>query len=66
MDDHNEYRDALRLGLRRAGLHWVRASYEVIAGVGAFLDEVAKARRDDGDGDDDDSGEDGPVRIELE
>ena len=65
MDDHNEYRDALRLGLRRAGLHWVRASYEVIAGVGAFLDEVAKARRDDGD-DDDDSGEVGPVRIELD
>ena len=66
MDDHNEYRDALRLGLRRAGLHWVRASYEVIAGVGAFLDEVAKARRDDGDADDDDSGEVGPVRIELD
>lgn len=67
MDENNDYRDAFRLGLRRAGLHWVRASYEMIAGVGAFLDEVAKARRDDaGDADDDELGGDGPVRIELD
>jgi len=65
MDDNNDYRDAFRLGLRRAGLHWVRASYEVIAGVGAFLDEVAKARHDD-DEEDDQPGDDGPVRIELD
>lgn len=67
MDEDSDYRDAFRLGLRRAGLHWVRASYEMIAGVGAFLDEVAKARRDDvGDGSDDEFGDDGPVRIELD
>ena len=65
MDENNEYRDAFRLGLRRAGLHWVRASYELIAGVGAFLDEVAKARHDDAVADDGDS-DDGPVRIELD
>lgn len=66
MDENNDYRDAFRLGLRRAGLHWVRASYEVIAGVGAFLDEVAKARRAEADGHDDDFEDDGPVRIELD
>lgn len=37
----------------------------MIAGVGAFLDEVAKARRDEV-GDDDELGDDGPVRIELD
>lgn len=66
MDDNTDYRDALRLGLRRAGLHWVRASYEVVAGVGAFLDEVAKARRDEAAGDEGEDGDDGPVRIELD
>ena len=64
MDDQNDYREALRLGARRAVLHWLRASYEVIAGVGAFLDELAAVRRSDSgaEGDDDD----GPVRIELD
>ena len=66
MDDNTDYRDALRLGFRRAGLHWVRASYEVLAGVGAFLDEVAKARSDEPTGDDEEDGDDGPVRIELD
>ncbi len=67
MDENSEYRDAFRMGLRRAGLHWVRASYEVIAGVGAFLDEVARARRDeDGDDDDEQGDDDGPIRIELD
>ena len=65
MDENNDYRDAFRLGLRRAGLHWVRASYELIAGVGAFLDEVARARQDDSVADEDDF-DDGPVRIELD
>lgn len=55
------------MGLRRAGLHWVRASYEVIAGVGAFLDEVARARRqEDLDSDEERGEEDGPIRIELD
>ena len=67
MDENNGYREVLRLGLRRASLHWLRAGYEVVAGVGAFLDEVAQSRHDDA-GDDDDAGgiDDGPVRIELD
>jgi hypothetical protein len=66
VDDNTDYRDALRLGLRRAGLHWVRASYEVLAGVGAFLDEVANVRRGETPEHDEDPGDDGPVRIELD
>lgn len=66
MDEDSDYRDAFRMGLRRAGLHWVRASYEVIAGVGAFLDEVARARRDDDQADDEQGEDDGPIRIELD
>lgn len=55
------------MGLRRAGLHWVRASYEVVAGVGAFLDEVARVRREETVDDDDERGDnDGPIRIELD
>ena len=54
------------MGLRRAGLHWIRASYEVIAGVGAFLDEVARVRRDEPEEDENDQSDDGPIRIELE
>jgi hypothetical protein len=67
VEEDSDYRDAFRVGLRRAGLHWVRASYEVIAGVGAFLDEVARARRDDDQEAGDEPGEnDGPIRIELD
>ena len=67
MSEHNDYREAFRLGLRRAGLHWVRASYEMIAGVGAFLDEVASVRREELEDDDDMPDEnEGPVRIELD
>jgi len=46
MRDRAQQAEALRLGLRRAGLHWIRAGYEVIAGVGALLDEVNRARHD--------------------
>lgn len=67
MSEQKDYGEAFRLGLRRAGLHWVRASYEVIAGVGAFLDEVASVRRDeDAAGDDRPDEDEGPVRIELD
>ncbi len=67
MDEDNQHRDALRIGLRRAGLHWLRAGYEVVAGVGAFLDEVARTHRDDlADQDDDDEIDGGPIRIELD
>jgi len=66
MAENNDYRDALVLGLRRAGLHWLRASYEVVAGVGALLNEIASARKDDSETSDDEPGDDGPVRIELD
>jgi hypothetical protein len=67
MDDQGHYRDAIRLGLRRAGLHWIRASYEMVAGLGAFLDEVAQVRREQQHPDDEDTGEpEGPVRIEID
>ena len=56
-------RKPLQTGLRRAGVHMARAVYEVVAGVGVFVEEIVTAVTDD-DGDDD--GSDGPVRIELE
>lgn len=66
MDDEKDYGDAFRHGFRRAMLHWIRASYEVIAGVGAFLDEVASVRSEAlGDRDQSDE-EDGPVKIDLD
>ena len=60
--DEAEISDAMRVGLRRAGLHMIRAGYEVVAGVGALLDELVKARR--GESDDDEA--QGPKRIEIE
>jgi hypothetical protein len=38
----------------------LRAGYEVVAGVAAFLDEVVRVRRDTGPDDG------GPTKIELE
>lgn len=61
--------DALKLGLQRAGLHWLRAGYEVVAGVGALLDELIRVRHADHE---DFEGEDlqgdlvEPTHIELE
>lgn len=66
MDEKSEYRDALRLGLRRAGMHWLRASYEVVAGVGALLNEVAHARKTETESGDDEPDDKGPIRIELD
>ena len=37
--------EAFKMGLQRAGLHWLRAGYEVLAGVGALLDELVKVSR---------------------
>lgn len=66
MDDDRDYGEAVRYGFRRAMLHWIRASYEVIAGVGAFLDEVASVRRNTPEDDDQPDAEDGPVKIDLD
>lgn len=64
-DDGRELEDSVKEGLRRAGMHWLRAGYEVVAGVEAFLDEVAKARRD-GAPDSGDDDPDEPTRIEID
>ena len=66
MDEEKDYGDALRDGFRRAMLHWIRASYEVIAGVGAFLDEVASVRRNAAENDEQSGEGDGPVKIDLD
>ena len=46
--------------LERAAVHWAKAGYELVAGVGAFIDEVVN-----GDGDDNDGGS-GPTRNEVD
>jgi len=56
-DDLNE---AFKMGLRRAGLHWMRAGYELLAGVGALLDELNQRPANDSDR------PDAAERIELE
>lgn len=66
MNEDRDYRAALVLGLRRAGMHWLRAGYEVVAGWGAILGEVAAARKEAAEADDEERGDDGPVRIELD
>ncbi len=61
-DGLGDLNDAVRSGLRRAGLHWMRAGYEVLAGIGAFLDELATAGRVEETGDE----EEGPTKIQLD
>lgn len=56
-------RRPIQTGLRRAGVHMARAVYEVVAGVGVFVEEIVTAVTDD---DDEGDESDGPVRIELE
>ncbi len=66
MAEDNDYRDAIRMGIRRAGFHWLRASYEVVAGVGALLSEITQVRKSDSGNGEDDPEDQGPVRIELD
>jgi hypothetical protein len=56
-----ERKGRVKVGFQRAGLHMLRAGYEVVAGVAAFLDEVVRVRRDTAPSDDE-----GPTKIELE
>lgn len=65
MDEHHdghEIGDATRRGLQRAGLHFMKAAIEVVAGVSAFLEEIGSAPASDHDQDP----ESGPQRIEVE
>lgn len=64
MEEDPHFRDAIKLALRRAGLHWLRAGYEVVAGWASLLDEVAKARRGEDQAEPEQGS--GPTRIELE
>ncbi len=66
MDEDRDYRAALTMGLRRATLHWIRAGYEVVAGVGALLSEVTEARKADREPGDTRHNDEGPVHIELD
>ena len=50
-------------GLKRAGLHFAKAAYEVVGGVAAFVDEVVSVVTDN-DADDDDTS--GPTKITVE
>ena len=45
--DEPEMSDALRSGLRQAGYHVLKAGYELLAGVSAFLEAVGGAGEDD-------------------
>ena len=62
MLDRLRDRQPLRAGLQRAALHFARAGYEVVSGVGAIVEEVVAAVRDeDADGDDR-----GPEKIDVQ
>lgn len=65
MDDHqdlHELSEAARRGLQRAAVHLMKAAIEVVAGLGAFLEEI----NGPGDPDDDGDAPTGPERIEVE
>jgi hypothetical protein len=59
MDDHEDLTDAARRGLQRAAVHLMKAVIEVVAGLGAFLEEMGKTQ-------DGDRGEDGDGRQHIE
>ncbi|MCP3976780.1 MAG: hypothetical protein GY720_20030 [bacterium] len=59
--DEGEMNDALRAGLRQAGYHVMKAGYELLAGVSAFLEAVGGAGED---GEEDPAAR--PQRIEVE
>jgi hypothetical protein len=61
--DLHELSEAARRGLQRAGIHLMKAAIEVVAGIGAFLEEINTATP--GPSDDDESDR-GPQRIPVE
>jgi hypothetical protein len=58
-----EMNEALKAGLRQAGYHVMRAGYELLAGVSAFLEAVGGGDDDDGKKDDE---RPATQRIEVE
>ena len=57
--DLHELGEAARRGLQRAGVHLMKAAIELVAGLSAFLEEMAGA-------DDPDDEASGPEHIEVE
>jgi len=51
-------------GLRRAGIHFAKAAYEVVGGVAAFVDEVVSVVTEDAPDEGDDPA--GPTKIVVE
>jgi hypothetical protein len=60
--DRIRERKPLRAGVQRALLHFARAGYEVVTGIGALVEEVVSAVRPEGD----EPPEPGPQRIEVD
>ncbi len=58
--EFHELSDAARRGLQRAGVHMMKAAIEVVAGIGAFLEEMNAASPGGADPDG------GPQHIEVE
>ena len=63
IEELRELNDAIKAGMRRAGMHWMRAGYEVLAGLSAFLDEIATVGKDDVAAS---APERGPEKIQLD
>lgn len=59
MDDRDELSDAARRGLQRAAVHLMKAAIEVVAGLGAFLEEMGRTQ-------DGERGEEGGERQHIE
>ncbi len=53
----------IQSGLRRAGVHMAKATYEVVGGVAAFVDEIVSVVREPAD---DEDGSSGPRKITIE
>ena len=62
MYDRIRERKPLRVGLRRALLHFARAGYEVLTGIGAFVEEVVTTMRTE----DEEADGAGPQHIEVD
>jgi hypothetical protein len=56
--------DPLRSGLQKAALHFSKAAIEVVSGVADLVGGITSTVRPTNSTDD--SGEDGPQRIEIE
>jgi len=64
MLDRIRDRKPLRAGAQKALLHFARAGYEVVTGIGAFVEEIVSTLREDVVGEEKPGSE--PQRIEVE